>query len=78
MVAALAVLAEGQRCGYDVMKATGLKSGLVYPLLARLVDRGLAMVVVLRYPPDVGEAKKYYTLTEEGKRVAAMTESLRA
>jgi DNA-binding PadR family transcriptional regulator len=40
----LAVLLEAPamwRHGYDLSKATGLKSGTLYPLLMRLCDQGL-------------------------------------
>ncbi|MDC2960452.1 PadR family transcriptional regulator [Streptomyces gilvifuscus] len=54
------------RYGYDLMKATGLQSGTLYPLLARLKDDGL---VDSRWEPP-GETSQrprvYYQLTPEG------------
>ena len=61
-----------RRYGYDLMKATKLASGTLYPLLTRLEGEGL---VTCRWetPEEGGEAlrpRKYYLLTAEGERVA--------
>ena len=37
----LIALARGLRHGFDVLDATGLESGTVYPILRRLEDAGL-------------------------------------
>ncbi len=37
----LLALARGLRHGFDVLDATGLESGTVYPILRRLEDAGL-------------------------------------
>lgn len=37
----LAELMSGPQYGYALMKATGLKSGTLYPILMRLTDRDL-------------------------------------
>lgn len=71
MVAMLAALSEGEQSGYDLMKATGLKSGLVYPMLARLAAQGLVASEIRRYPPLLGQEKRCYTLTEPGRRLLA-------
>jgi len=34
-------LITGPAYGYEIMKATGLKSGTLYPILMRLTERGL-------------------------------------
>jgi PadR family transcriptional regulator, regulatory protein PadR len=60
------------RYGYDLMKAAGLPSGTLYPMLARLQDEGL---VASRWEPQPADGagrppRKYYQLTAEGCRVA--------
>ena len=37
----LVALARGVRHGFDILEATGLKSGTVYPILRRREDAGL-------------------------------------
>jgi PadR family transcriptional regulator len=60
-----------RRHGYDLMKAAGLPSGTLYPMLARLQDEGL---VTSEWEPsgaDPGRPpRKYYQLTDEGVRIA--------
>lgn len=60
--------------GYDLMKAAGLPSGTLYPMLARLQEQGL---VSSSWEPQAGDAagrppRKYYQLTAEGVRVARL------
>ena len=38
----LQALVRGYRYGFDIMDATGLPSGTVYPILSRLEELGLA------------------------------------
>ena len=71
-----AFLADGsaRHYGYDLMKAAGLASGTLYPMLARLQDQGL---VISEWEPlreDAGgrPPRKYYQLTGEGVRVARL------
>lgn len=65
----LAALAESPlewRHGYDLSKATGLKSGTLYPILMRLSDRGL---LETRWQPSTqpGRPPRHlYRLTSEG------------
>lgn len=69
-VAVLRALAEGAEYGFDVMEATGLASGTVYPILGRLESRGYASS---RWEdPEVHRregrpARKYYQITAEGR-----------
>ena len=61
-----------QRYGYDLMKAAGLKSGTLYPLLGRLQEQGL---VTSHWEADTEPGRpprKYYQLTGEGARVARL------
>lgn len=61
---------SGHRYGFDVMDATGLPDGTVYPILRRLEAKG---ALVARWEPEQ-EAKadrrpprRYYSLTPEGR-----------
>jgi len=61
-----------RRYGYDLMKATQLASGTLYPLLTRLEGEGL-VTSHWETPKEGGEAlrpRKYYLLTAEGEPVA--------
>ncbi len=61
-----------RRYGYDLMKAAGVASGTLYPLLARLEREG---VVISSWETpgtagDVSRPRKYFELTGEGVLVA--------
>ena len=66
----LQALDRGHRYGFDIIDATNLRSGTVYPLLRRLEDSGLIRskwehVSIARSsnrPP-----RKYYELTKAGR-----------
>jgi PadR family transcriptional regulator len=67
VLAVLAAHGEGWTHGYDLARATGLKSGSLYPILARLADQGLLeaqweQVIVLGRPP-----RHLYRLTPTGR-----------
>ena len=60
------------RYGYDLMKAAGLPSGTLYPMLARLQDHEL-VTSAWETPRAEGERpRRYYQLTGEGVRVARL------
>jgi PadR family transcriptional regulator len=60
------------RYGYDLMKAAGLPSGTLYPMLARLEDQKL-VTSAWETPQSGGERpRRYYQLTGEGIRVARL------
>lgn len=70
----LHALASGYGYGFDVMDATGLPSGTVYPLLRRLERLGC----VEAEWEDEGEAqaagrpaRRYYRITADGREVLA-------
>ncbi len=69
-VSVLRALADGVTYGFDVMDATSLASGTVYPILAR-VERRKLVVASWEDPAthrDTGRpARKYYRLTESGR-----------
>ena len=78
-LAVLAALAEAGgtwRHGYDLVRATGLKSGTVYPLLMRLEGQGFLEAqwqesVVRGRPP-----RHAYRLTASGLRLASRSPAL--
>jgi len=69
-LAILRALDDGHSYGFDVMDATGLPGGTVYPALAKLEDHGL---VSSRWEdPDLAHAEKrpprrYYEVTPAGE-----------
>lgn len=54
------------RHGYDLSKATGLKSGTLYPILMRLSDRGLLETRWQSSPQPGRPPRHLYRLTSEG------------
>ena len=71
-VEVMRVLAEGSAYGLDIMEQTGLPSGTVYPILARLERDGLAKAKW--EAPTVARAegrprRRYYRLTGAGETV---------
>ena len=86
LVAVLQALTAGARHGFDVINATGLPSGTVYPALARLEHEGLVesrwedhkVAQKEKRPP-----RRYYEVTSAGDKtladaVAALKERERA
>ena len=73
-MAVLVALAEGVSYGFDIMDATGLPSGTVYPILARFESRGLAESdwEDPRVPREESRpARKYYRITAAGRSALA-------
>ena len=70
----LQALARGFHHGFDIMDATGLPSGTVYPILRRLDREGLlqstwekhATAQRAQRPP-----RRYYAITEPGEALLA-------
>lgn len=57
--------------GYELMKATGLLSGTIYPLLMRMTDQGL-VEAQWQDPAQPGRpARHAYRLTTAGLRLAS-------
>jgi PadR family transcriptional regulator len=70
----LQALARGYRYGFEIMDFTGLASGTAYPILRRLEVSKLARSRwegETRAHRDGRPARRYYELTEEGKKVLA-------
>ncbi|HEV8569079.1 MAG TPA: helix-turn-helix transcriptional regulator [Actinoplanes sp.] len=59
------------RHGYEIAKATGLKSGTLYPILVRLADRGLMEACWEAEQPAGRPRRHLYRLTAEGQTQAA-------
>ncbi len=65
----LQTIGAGYRYGFDVMEATGLPSGTVYPALRRLEQLGLIHSTWEKESKALAEqrpARKYYKLTAAG------------
>jgi len=86
LIAVLQALTAGARHGFDVISATGLPSGTVYPALARLEHDGLVesrwedqkLAQKEKRPP-----RRYYEVTSPGEKMldtaaAALKERERA
>lgn len=69
----LALLAEGAQYGYLIQKRlrevsrnlVRLQAGTMYPLLHRLEEAGL---IASRWDASTGRDRKWYELTEKGRR----------
>jgi len=74
----LRALAEKERYGFELVKTLadvpglGLTEGTLYPLLSRLRVQNLVCTRLEESPE--GPARKYYTLSREGRRVLALME----
>jgi DNA-binding PadR family transcriptional regulator len=73
-VAVLHAVGSGHRFGFDVIDATGLTSGTVYPTLDRLEDEGL--LTSAWEAPEVAQREKrpprrYFALTAAGAHTLA-------
>lgn len=81
-VSLLKALRSGYRYGLDMMEATGLPSGTVYPTLGRLERRGLVRARWEARSIANAEARprrRYYELTSAGATaLAEAVEDLRA
>ena len=70
----LQAIAAGYRYGFDVMAATGLPSGTVYPALRRL-ERSRLVRSSWEQPSSAHKqqrpARRYYEITQVGRRSLA-------
>jgi PadR family transcriptional regulator PadR len=70
----LQTIGAGYRYGFDIMEATGLPSGTVYPALRRLEQLTLIQSKWEKESKALAEqrpARKYYRLTALGERTLA-------
>ncbi|HJO05632.1 MAG TPA: PadR family transcriptional regulator [Acidobacteriota bacterium] len=66
---ALAAISHGHRYGFDIMDATGLPDGTVYPILRRLETRGFLVGLWEDEEAAYGDGRpprRYYELTAAG------------
>ncbi len=63
--------APGWSHGYDLSRVTGLKSGTLYPMLARLADRGLLEAAWEEGPPPGRPPRHLYRLSAAGSELAS-------
>ena len=61
---------NGPQYGYGLIKATGLKSGTLYPILMRLTERGFLEAKWEDPPNDGRPARQTYELTSDGRDYA--------
>src|SRR5881409_1300563 len=67
----LLALSRGYRYGFEIMDATGLASGTVYPILRRLEDAGMLSA---KWEPareardEQRPARRYYQITGAGRQ----------
>lgn len=72
--AVLQALAAGYRYGFDIVEATGVRGGTVYPILRRLEAKGL--VSAKWEDPEIGReegrpSRRYYRLTPAADALAS-------
>ena len=71
-VTVLHAIASGSRHGFDMIDATGLPSGTVYPALGRLERDGLVKSSwedAAKAREEKRPARRYYRITAQGARV---------
>ena len=82
VAAALMSDASRRHWGYELSKLSGVRSGVMYPILQRMLDEGW-LVDGWEDQPLVGKAKRpprrYYELTDAGKAAlgAVLTQARR-
>ena len=67
----LLAVSRGVRHGFDIMDASGLPSGTVYPILRRLEDAGMmrsSWEAVTKARDDGRPPRRYYQITGAGLR----------
>ena len=70
----LQALDVGNRYGFDIAEATGLRGGTVYPILRRLEDAGMAVShwEKVQISRDEGRPpRKYYSVTPAAAELVA-------
>jgi len=69
VLAALLQAANDWRYGYDLSRETGLKSGTLYPILARLAERQW-LETRWEHAEENGKPRHLYRLTAAGRQTA--------
>ena len=79
VVLALAEDSFGEHYGYDLSRKAQVRSGVMYPILRRMLEEGW-LTDGWQDPRDANgrPARRYYSLTDEGRRqVGAVLEAAR-
>lgn len=66
VLAALLADPTGEHYGYDLLRTTGLKSGVLYPILERIHRQGWVEREWERLDAGGRPPRRYYRLTAEG------------
>lgn len=72
----LVAIQHGHRYGFDIIEASGLPSGTVYPILRRLEDAGLLRSrweAVHAAREEQRPPRRYYQLTGRGAETVRLT-----
>jgi PadR family transcriptional regulator, regulatory protein PadR len=75
LIIALAIRPSEWRYGYDLMKATDIKSGTLYPALMRLEEKGLMESRWSEPQQDGRPPRHMYRLTDAGLKLAHALDS---
>ena len=69
VVRALLAAPGREMYGLEIMRATGIKSGTIYPILARLEAAGWIISRTENIDPHTAQrpARRYYQITEDGE-----------
>jgi PadR family transcriptional regulator PadR len=59
---------DGQHWGYELSKRAGVRSGVLYPILHRMLDDGLLTDGWEEHAIGKRPPRRYYELTDEGRR----------
>jgi PadR family transcriptional regulator PadR len=59
--------ASGRHWGYELSRHSGVRSGVMYPLLQRMLDEGWLADGWEDQPQAGRPPRRYYELTDEGK-----------
>lgn len=69
----LTLLSRGDAYGYELasklMQEVGMGEGTIYPLMRRMQDDGLVSTYLVEAPSS--PPRKYYRMTEQGKKTLA-------
>lgn len=62
---------QGKHWGYQLMQDTGVPSGVIYPLLTRMLDEGWVRTRSNKTGVALGPSRTYYVVTAKGRKELA-------
>lgn len=71
MVKALLDDPDAKHWGYDLRRRAGVRSGVLYPILSRMLEAGWLTDGWETPPPEGRPPRRYYKLTKPGREVFA-------